>query len=99
MPVSRRTTVVVNVNARDLCIFRICLPVSFLQDEVVTKQEQSLEDARRAGIDLDLMDTILSQSIEERWRQHDAALTLALKLEQAMKARDAGPQNIAQATR
>jgi hypothetical protein len=49
----------------------------------VTKQEQSLEDARRAGIDLDLMDTILSQSIEERWRQHDAALTLALKLEQA----------------
>jgi hypothetical protein len=65
----------------------------------VTKQEQSLEDARRAGTDLDLMDTILCQSIEERWRQHDAALTLALKLEQAMKARNAGPQNIAQATR
>ncbi|HEY8933269.1 MAG TPA: hypothetical protein VIM44_08160 [Rariglobus sp.] len=45
------------------------------------------------------MDTILAQSIEERWRQHDAALTLALKLEQAMKARDAGLQHVAQASR
>jgi len=65
----------------------------------VTQEEQILEDARRAGIDLDLMDTILAQSIEERWRQHDAALTLALKLEQAMKARDAGLQHVAQASR
>jgi hypothetical protein len=65
----------------------------------VTQTEQILDEARRAGIDLDLMDTILSQSVEERWRQHDAALTLALKLEQAMKARDAGLQHVAQAAR
>jgi hypothetical protein len=65
----------------------------------VTQREQILEEARRAGIDLDLMDTILGQSVEERWRQHDAALTLALKLEQAMKARDAGLQHVAQAAR
>ena len=63
----------------------------------MTQEEQILEEARRAGIDLDLMDTILGLSIEERWRQHDAALTLALKLEQAMKARDAGLQHGAQA--
>ena len=65
----------------------------------MTQVEQILDEARRAGIDLDLMDTILSQSIEERWRQHDAALTLASKLEQAMKARDAGLQHVAQAAR
>ncbi len=84
---------------RGVWTFRICLPISFAQDGDVTKKEQSLEDARRAGIDLDLMDAILAQSIEERWRQHDAALTLALKLEQAMKAREAGLQHVAQAAR
>lgn len=62
-------------------------------------KEQALEDARRAGIDLDLMDTLLAQPIEERWRQHDAALTLALKLEQGMKARDAGLQHSLETTR
>ncbi len=62
-------------------------------------KEQAFEDARRAGIDLDLMDTLLAQPIEERWRQHDAALTLALNLEQAMKARDAGLQHPIEATR
>ena len=73
--------------------------VRLCQDVRVTPNAQILEEARRAGIDLDLMDTILSQSVEERWRQHDAALTLALKLEQAMKARDAGLQHVAQAAR
>ena len=71
----------------------------FVQAQGVTQEEQILEEARRAGIDLDLMDTILSQTVEERWRQHDAALALALKLEQAMKARDAGLQHVAQAAR
>jgi hypothetical protein len=33
-----------------------------------------LEDAREAGIDLDLLDTNLALPIAERWRQHDAAL-------------------------
>lgn len=50
---------------------------------------QALEDARRAGIDLDLLDTNLALSVAERWRQHDAALELVLKLEAAGKAHDA----------
>lgn len=50
---------------------------------------QALEEARRAGIDLDLLDTNLALSVKERWSQHDAALELALKIEQAGKNRDA----------
>ena len=50
---------------------------------------QVLEEARRAGIDLDLLDTNLALSVKERWNQHDAALELALKLEEAGTNRDA----------
>ncbi|MDP1579449.1 MAG: hypothetical protein Q8M02_04170 [Candidatus Didemnitutus sp.] len=50
---------------------------------------QALEDARRAGIDLDLLDANLALTVKERWSQHDAALELALKLEEAGKNRDA----------
>ena len=38
------------------------------------QSDQALEDAREAGIDLDLLDTNLALPIAERWRQHDAAL-------------------------
>ncbi|MDO8539651.1 MAG: hypothetical protein Q7S40_04360 [Opitutaceae bacterium] len=48
--------------------------------------EKALEDARQAGIDLDLIDTNLALPVRERWRQHDAALALILKLEQAKDA-------------
>ena len=54
---------------------------------------QALEDARRAGIDLDLLDTNLALSVKERWQQPDAAMELALKLEEAGKARDARLQS------
>ena len=60
---------------------------------------QALEEARRAGIDLDLLDTNLALSVKERWAQHDAALELALKLEQAGKNRDAKLQPIATTAR
>lgn len=49
--------------------------------------DPALEEARRVGIDLALLDTNLALSVEERWRQHDAALALALKLEAAGKRR------------
>jgi hypothetical protein len=55
--------------------------------------DQALEEARRAGIDLDLLDTNLAMTVKERWQQHDAALELALKLETAGKARDARLQS------
>jgi hypothetical protein len=45
--------------------------------------EQALAEARRAGIDLDLIDTTLRQSVAERWRQDDAAANLAENLRQA----------------
>jgi hypothetical protein len=57
----------------------------------VNQEVDSLEAARQAGIDLHLLDTILAQSIEERWRQHSAALALALRLEQAKRTSDARP--------
>lgn len=52
------------------------------------QQQQALESARAAGIDLDLLDLNLSLSVAERWRQHDQALELVEKLEAARKERD-----------
>ena len=63
------------------------------------ESEKILEEARHAGIDLDLMDTLLAQSVAERWRQHDAALALVLKLDAAKTARDAGLPYAPQTTR
>lgn len=56
--------------------------------------EEIFEEARRAGIDLDLLDTNLALPVRERWRQHDAALALILKLEAAKVSRDAGLQHV-----
>jgi hypothetical protein len=51
--------------------------------------EDAIEEAHRAGFDVDLLDTNLALTPEERWRQHDAALELVLELEKARIARDA----------
>ena len=51
--------------------------------------EAAIEEARRAGFDLDLIDTNLALPVEERWRQHDCALELLLELEMARIERDA----------
>ena len=59
--------------------------------------DPALEEARRAGIDLDLLDSNLALTVDQRWKQHDAALELALKLEAAGKIRDARLQSIASA--
>jgi hypothetical protein len=53
---------------------------------------RAFHNARRAGIDLDLIDTNLALSVKERWRQHDGALRVILELERGKKARDAGLQ-------
>ena len=60
--------------------------------------EQALEEARQAGIDLDLLDTHLALSVKERWEQHDGALELALKLQAAGKLKDARLQSSASST-
>lgn len=51
-----------------------------------------LEQAREAGIDLDLIGTNLALRVEERWRQHDGALRFILKLQEAKAADEAGLQ-------
>jgi hypothetical protein len=51
--------------------------------------DPSIEHARIAGFDLNLMEINLSLKPEERWRQHDMALTVIQELEQARLTRDA----------
>ncbi len=51
--------------------------------------DDPIEQARRAGFDMDLLDTNLALTPEERWRQHDTALEFVLELQQARTARDA----------
>jgi hypothetical protein len=58
-----------------------------------------IEAARRAGIDVDLLDTNLALPISERWRQHEAALQLALTLQAAKRVRDAKSQRTPPAAR
>jgi len=57
----------------------------------VRTAEQILDEARTAGIDLDLLDTNLALSVAQRWQQHDDALDLALALKAARVTRDAEP--------
>jgi len=52
------------------------------------QQQQALDEARKAGIDLDLLDLNLSMSVGERWRRHDEALALVEQLEAARIKRD-----------
>ena len=65
----------------------------------MTNPAQALEEARRAGIDLELLDLNLALPVKDRWALHDGALELALKLEAAGKARDAKLQSTAAAAR
>jgi hypothetical protein len=44
---------------------------------------QALEEARRAGIDLDLVDLHLALSYEERVKRHESALQLVWALREA----------------
>ena len=64
------------------------------------EQQQALDAARAAGIDLDLLDLNRSLSVAERWRQHDEALALVEQLEAARrKACDDVVQPVAGANR
>ena len=48
--------------------------------------DSAIEDARRAGFDLNLIELNLSLTPSERWRQHDMALDVILELEKARMA-------------
>ena len=55
----------------------------------MNKIDSAVEDARRAGFDIDLIESNLALSPEERWRQHNLALEMAFELQQARIVRDA----------
>ena len=59
---------------------------------------RALEEARKAGIDLSLLDANLALTVKERWEQHAAALKLALKLEEAGRKRDGYVRRVAEET-
>jgi hypothetical protein len=61
--------------------------------------DSSIEEARLAGFDINLIDINLSLSPEERWRQHDLALAIVHELENARLARDARLQAIVTSSR
>lgn len=61
-------------------------------------EDPAIEAARRAGFDMDLLDTNLALTLEERLLQHDAALELALELRAAGAAMYASPAPAAPAT-
>ena len=50
---------------------------------VMKQPNQALEEARRAGIDLDLLDSNLALSYEQRVLRHESALELVLALREA----------------
>ena len=47
------------------------------------EQTKAIEEARRAGIDLDLLDSNLALSAEERVLRHESALELVRALREA----------------
>jgi len=57
------------------------------------EQTKAIEGARRAGIDLDRLDSNLALTVKERWQQHDVALDLVVKLQAARRKLDAKPQS------
>ena len=61
--------------------------------------DPAIEEARRAGFDLNLIEMNLSLTPAERWRQHDMALEVILELEEARMARDARLQAAPTASR
>lgn len=53
------------------------------------RANRAIEEARRAGFDLDLLDLNLELPPAERWKQHHSALVSVCELENARKKRDA----------
>lgn len=61
----------------------LCGAPDFANSRAMEQPNQALEDARRAGIDLDLLDSNLALTYEERALRHESALELVLALREA----------------
>jgi hypothetical protein len=62
----------------------------------MTNPEQDIEDARQAGIDLDLLDSNLALTYEERVLRHASALELMLALKTAGVAHEQSASAVAE---
>lgn len=58
-----------------------------------------IEEARKAGFDIDMLESNLALTPEERWRQHNLALAMAFELQKARLIRDAKLRRTASPTR
>ena len=54
----------------------------------MTPENKALEEARRAGFDLSLLDSNLALTPEERVLRHESALELVLELQAARRANE-----------
>jgi hypothetical protein len=54
----------------------------------MTPEKDALEEARRAGFDLSLLDSTLALTPEERALRHESALELVLELKAARQANE-----------
>ncbi|HVS53263.1 MAG TPA: hypothetical protein VHD62_12980 [Opitutaceae bacterium] len=64
-----------------------------------SSEHPDIAAARRAGFDLNLLDSNLALTPEERWRQHNLALEMALELQQGRFIRDPGLRPAASSAR
>ncbi len=53
--------------------------------------DDAIEEARRAGLDLDLLESNLALAPEERALRHESALELVLALKEAGRVREESP--------
>ena len=60
---------------------KFCLRRDSANNRNLDQLDPALEEARRAGIDLDLLDSNLALTVEQRWKQPDAALELVEEYE------------------
>ena len=61
----------------------LCGAPDFANSHAMEPPNQALEEARRAGIDLDLLDSNLALTYEQRVLRHESALELMLALREA----------------
>ena len=64
----------------------LCGAPDFANSRDMEPSNQALEEARRAGIDLDLLDSNLALTYEQRVLRHESALELMLALREARAA-------------
>jgi hypothetical protein len=74
---------------------RLCRPRGGADSSGMTHPDPALEEARHAGIDLNLLDLNLALTYEERVLRHESALELMLALREAGAAHEKSAHPVA----